>query len=270
LIYCYFRKVSETEGEGTSKQRLEEVKEENAKLKEALAKRDEELRILGQHSVVMECEASDASMARERAKAKLGKLFEELTGLRAEHAELQEDNSILKEDLNQLEEKYSSTLEQLSKVQTSLDRALKGRIITEERYKHFHGEYKRTVLKLKEAKAKAADYLHQLSFASRVRDSAWADGLHLGFEMFRSWWKDPSHKVDLGKIHVEDIPCTSETIRRLTNLGREEMPDAAGITVFDYHPPTEDSEATQEDAQDKEAVESDGAAPIAHDPFVVP
>ena len=52
-------------------------------------------------------------------------------------------------------------------------------------------------------------------------------------------------------------------MRRLTNLGREEIPDAAGITVFDYHPPSEDSEATQEEAQDKEAVEGDGAAPAA-------
>ena len=41
-------------------------------------------------------------------------------------------------------------------------------------------------LELKEVKAKADDYIHQLSFASRVRDVAWADGLHLGFETFRT------------------------------------------------------------------------------------
>jgi hypothetical protein len=63
LIYCYFRKVLTIEEAGTSTKRLEEVEEENAKLKEALAKKEEELRILGQHSAVMECEASDASMA---------------------------------------------------------------------------------------------------------------------------------------------------------------------------------------------------------------
>ena len=100
LIYCYFWKVSAIEEAGTSTQRLEEVEEENAKLKETVAKMEEELRVLGQHSVVMECEASDASMARERAEAKLGKLSEELAALRAEHVELQEDHSILKEDLN--------------------------------------------------------------------------------------------------------------------------------------------------------------------------
>ena len=46
------------------------------------------------------------------------------------------------------------------------------------------------------------------------------------------------------------------------------MPDAAGITVFDYHPPSEDSEATQAEAQDKEAVEGDGATPAAQDPLL--
>jgi hypothetical protein len=235
-----------------------------------LAKREEELRILGQHSAVMECKASDASTAWVRAEANLGKLSEELTGLRAEHAELQKDNSILREDLSQLEEKHTSTLEQLSEVHASLDRASKGRTVAEERYKHFHGEYKRMTLELKEAKAKAADYLHQLSFASRIRHSAWADGLHLDFETFRSWWKDPSRKVDLNKLHVEDIPCTSETMRQLTNLGREEMLNAAGITVFDYHPPSKDSEATWEEAQDKEAVEGDDAAPAAQDPPIAP
>jgi hypothetical protein len=44
---------------------------------------------------------------------------------------------------------------------------------------HFNALYKGMRLELKEAKVKAVDYLHQLSFASRVRDSAWADGLHL-------------------------------------------------------------------------------------------
>ena len=68
-------------------------------------------------------------------------------------------------------------------------------------------------------------------------------------------------------MHVEDIPCTSETLRRLTNLSREEMPDAVGIAVFDYHPPTE---ATLEGAQNKEAVEGDGAALITQDLPIVP
>ena len=52
---------------GTSTKWLEEVEEENAKHKEAVAKMEEELRVLGQHSAAMECEALDASMARERA-----------------------------------------------------------------------------------------------------------------------------------------------------------------------------------------------------------
>ena len=62
-MYYYFRKVSKIEDAGTSNKRLEEVEEENAKLKKAVAKMEEELRVLGQHSAMMECEASDASMA---------------------------------------------------------------------------------------------------------------------------------------------------------------------------------------------------------------
>ena len=88
LIYCYFRKVSAIEEAGTSTKRLKEVDEENAKLKEVVAKMEEELRVLGQHSTVIECEASDASVARERAEATLGKLSEELAALQAEHVEL--------------------------------------------------------------------------------------------------------------------------------------------------------------------------------------
>jgi chromosome segregation ATPase len=109
------------------KKRLVEAKEENTKLKEAVAKKEDDLLVLGQHSTVMECEASDASKARDRVKAELTKLFEEFKGqqakhaelqeghaiLLAKHAELQEDHSILKEDLGQLEEKHSETLEQL-------------------------------------------------------------------------------------------------------------------------------------------------------------
>ena len=37
-------------------------------------------------------------MARDRAKARLAKLYEELKCLQTEHTELQEDHSILKED----------------------------------------------------------------------------------------------------------------------------------------------------------------------------
>ena len=124
------------------------------------------------------------------------------------------------------------------------------------------------MLELKDIRAKADDYLHQLSFASRVQDVAWVDGLYLGFEIFRTWWKDPSRKIDLEKLKVEDVLCTNETMRRLTSLGREEMPDAAGIAVFDYHPSAEDSEATLEGAHTREVVEDTEATPTTQDPLL--
>ena len=73
---------------GTSNKRLEEAEEENDKLKEAVAKMEEELRVLGQHSAAMEGEALDASATRQRVEAELGRLSEELTGIRVEHVEL--------------------------------------------------------------------------------------------------------------------------------------------------------------------------------------
>jgi chromosome segregation ATPase len=183
FIYCYFWKVTAMdEGADDLKKRLVEAEEENARLKEVVAKKEEDLQVLGQHSAVMEYEALDASKARDRAKAELARLSEKLEGLQSENAKLQEDHSILqaenvelqedhfilKEDLGQLEEKHSEILEQLKESQASLERVVAGKVVAEEKFQHFNGLYKRMRLQLKEAKAKAADYLHQLSFASRV------------------------------------------------------------------------------------------------------
>jgi hypothetical protein len=92
--------------------------------------------------------------------------------------------------LGQLEEKNIETLEQLKESQALIERISKGKLVAEERYKYFQGEHRKTSLELKEAWAKATDYLHQLSFALRVRDATWADGIHLGFKTFRTWWRD--------------------------------------------------------------------------------
>jgi hypothetical protein len=251
VLYCYMRKVSTSDsGPSDLQRRLSEVEEENANLQRSVAKHEEDLRVLAEHSAMMECEASDASKARDRAETRLSNLSEEIERLRSENAKLREDHrvlevenaglledhSILKEDYKLLEEKQSDILEQLAESQASAERAAEGRIVAEEKFHHFNTLYKGMRLELKEAKAKAADYLHQLSFASRVRDSAWADGLHLGFETFRTWWRDPARKMDLNSVNIEDIPMTKEAIRQLISLGREEMPDAAGIDRFTYHP----------------------------------
>jgi chromosome segregation ATPase len=177
------------------KKKLAEVEEENAKLKAVVAKHEDDFRVLGEHSAVMECEASDASKARDRARAELATLSKGFKGMRAkhsalqeshaalqaEHAELQEDHSILKEELGQLEEKHVETLEQLKESQASVERVSNGKLVAEERYNHFQGKHRKATLKLRKSQTKAVDYLHQLSFASRVRDAAWADGIHLRF-----------------------------------------------------------------------------------------
>jgi chromosome segregation ATPase len=232
------RKVSASDdGPASLQRRLSEVEEENANLKKSVAKHEDDFRVLAEHSAMMECEASDASKARDRAEAKLStlsadiehlhsenvKLREDHRVLEKENAELLEDHSILKEDYRLLDEKLSDLLEQLKESQASAERAAEGKVVAEEKFQHFNALYKGMRLELKEARAKAADYLHQLSFTSRVRDSAWADGLHLGFETFRTWWRDPARKMDLNSVNIEDIPMMKEAIRQLISLGREEM-----------------------------------------------
>jgi formylglycine-generating enzyme required for sulfatase activity len=145
-----------------------------------------------------------------------------------------------------------------------------GKLVIEERYRHFQGKHKQTTLELKEAQAKATNYLHQLSFASRVRDVAWADGIYPRFETFKTWWRDPAHRVDLNSVNIEDIPCTNEAIRRLVSLGQEKMPDAVGIAEFDYRPPAPEPEVAKESGEAREASGNAKATPAVQDPIVVP
>ena len=69
-------------------------------------------------------------------------------------------------------------------------------------------------------------------------------------------------------MQIEDIPCTRETMRQLTSLGRNEMPDAARIADFDYHPPAEDYEAVPKGTKAREAAENDEASPTVQDPLI--
>jgi hypothetical protein len=107
-----------------------------------------------------------------------------------------------------------------------------------------------------------------LSFASRVRDVAWADRIHLGFETFRTWWMDPAQRVDLNMVNIEDILCTNEAIRHLFSLGREEILEAVGIAEFDYHLPAPEPEAAEEGGEAREASENAEATLVVQDPLV--
>jgi chromosome segregation ATPase len=114
FLYCYFWKVSTTDdGVEDLKKKLAEAKEENVELKKVVAKNEEDLQVLKQHSAVMECEASDASKARDLAKAELARLFEEFKGLQAEHFTFQESNSALQAEHAKLQEDHSILKEEL-------------------------------------------------------------------------------------------------------------------------------------------------------------
>jgi predicted nucleic acid-binding Zn-ribbon protein len=116
------------------KKKLTDIEEENTKLKESLARQDEELLNFSKLTSVVQYEASEASMVRDRAEAKLAKLFEEFKSLKAEHFKLQENHSILNEDLGQLEEKHSETLEQSNVSQALVAKAEEGKVVAEEKF----------------------------------------------------------------------------------------------------------------------------------------
>jgi hypothetical protein len=71
-------------------------------------------------------------------------------------------------------------------------------------------------------------------------------------------------------VNIEDIPCTNEAIRRLLSLGREEMPDAAGIIEFDYCLPAPEPKATVDSGEAREASGNAEAAPAVQDSPIAP
>jgi hypothetical protein len=73
--------------------------------------------------------------------------------------------------------------------------------------------------------------------------------------------------VDLNSVNIEDILCTNEAIHRLLSLGREEMPNAAGIVEFDYCPPAVEPEADEEGGEAREASGNAKATPTVQDPL---
>jgi hypothetical protein len=78
------------------------VEEENAKLKAVIAKHEDNLRVLGEHSTLMEYEASDTSKARDQAKVELAAMSEEFESMRAMHVALQENHVALQAEHEEL------------------------------------------------------------------------------------------------------------------------------------------------------------------------
>jgi uncharacterized protein with GYD domain len=58
------------------RRKLAEAEEENSRLKAMVIKLEDDLKILGRHSAVMECEASDDSKARDRARLEFAAMSE--------------------------------------------------------------------------------------------------------------------------------------------------------------------------------------------------
>jgi hypothetical protein len=138
-----------------------------------------------------------------------------------------------------------------------------GKVVAEEKFQHLQGDE----AGIEGGQGKGGRLLTSvvLHLASSVRDSAWADGIHLGFETFRTWWRDPVRKMDLNSVNIEDIPMMSEAIRQLISLGQEEMPNAMGIDRFDCRP-----EAVPEGGEVEKKAKDVVNSPSAKDPPVDP
>lgn len=116
------------------------------------------------------------------------------------------------------------------------EKAAEATIMAKEKLKFFKSKYVIVRAQLKKAETQAANYLHQLSFASYIQNLAWADKLILGFETFWTWAKDPACTINLDEVNIEDILCSDATMSQLLNLGQEKMPDAIGMREFNYDP----------------------------------
>ncbi|XP_059435561.1 uncharacterized protein LOC132168582 [Corylus avellana] len=86
VLYCYFWKVANdsTTKTNTLQGLVTDLEAENARLKEVVAKQDEELLLLGQQQSIMQAETSEMATARTRAESKATELAAEIEGLRAE------------------------------------------------------------------------------------------------------------------------------------------------------------------------------------------
>ncbi|KAB8586120.1 hypothetical protein FH972_025775 [Carpinus fangiana] len=100
------------------KTKLATSEAENSKLKETLAQQDKELLLVGQQQSSNQEETSETAVARAKDESKISELTVELENLLAAHGQLQEDHSILKEDLSQLEERHAEVLEKMKGIQT--------------------------------------------------------------------------------------------------------------------------------------------------------
>jgi ribosomal protein L17 len=95
------------------KTKLAASEAENSKLKETLAQQDKELLLVSQQQSIFQAEAFETATTRAKAESRISELTIELESLRAAHGQLQEDHSILREDLGQLKEKHAEVVEQL-------------------------------------------------------------------------------------------------------------------------------------------------------------
>lgn len=159
--------------ESESEQKLVESESENTRIRGVLSQQDKELMQIGQQQSLLQYKVTEAEAARAVTNKKISKLASELEALRAENGRLQKDNSIIREDQNQLEERQAAILRQLREAQAESDilRSKAGEadsswVVAKERKKFYREKLRKTELQLQESDNIAQNYLRQLSYAS--------------------------------------------------------------------------------------------------------
>jgi hypothetical protein len=235
-------KASESEGLRSRMNAAEaRVAELEAKIKEqpdseALAAHRSDLQgrlsIAEDRIVDLEAELLIMGAGRQKIVAMHSEVSEELYRVKQECAAAESRASILAKEKDALAVSLAEARDQSSEDQARAENSLA-------LVQTVQLEYKLTRKKLRclrkrhhHYRALSHRYFQQLCCMARVRDGAWALGYCWGFSTLRHLYLHPRPDVDLETVDPRRLTVSASAIQALIELGREEMPDAPGLSEF--------------------------------------
>lgn len=210
--------------------RLKAYEPEVGRLQALLAVREAELLESQQMRTLAETKAAEyegfASQLEEQAR--------ESTNLQTQLSETKTRLVETEIKLAETEVHLAETKTKLNSVETHLltaviekEEAKENQKATAELLEGTESKYRKLKKKYYHYKAKAAQFLKQLSFLPWFRDQSWARGYHWGFESFRTLAKNPSvFQINLSTVPVNFLPIPEQVAHELHDLGAELLPDA--------------------------------------------
>jgi hypothetical protein len=180
--------------------------------------------------VDLEAELLIMGVGRQKIVALHDEVTEELCRVKRESAELVSRASTLAVEMDSLLAALTEARDQSSEDQARAENSLA-------LVKTVETECKITRKKLcglrkrhHHYRAMSQHYFQQLCCMARVRDDAWALGYCWGFSTFRHLYLHPSPNVDLETVSPRGLTVCATAIQELIELGKEEMPDAPGLS----------------------------------------